>query len=103
MNEEPTEPKRQTGSLPIVIWALCAFVPSVVGIAFLNTRDSGPWIGRPLLVLNLACSLLSGFGLLRGRKDMISRIVLASVLAFFLFLLNVAIVVFAGCAKTGPM
>jgi hypothetical protein len=103
MNEEPTEPSGQRDPVPIIIWVFCAFAPSLIGIALLDIKNKGAWLGGSLLALNIVCSFLAAFGLLRGVIDMGSRVSLAFMLAFFLFLLNVVIVVFAGCSKMGPM
>jgi hypothetical protein len=101
--QKPTEPNGQGNPMPLVVWAFIAFIPSLVAISTMQSKNATPEFVRWLVVLGVVCSLLSGFGLLRRVKDVGPRVIFSVMLGFFLFCLNVVIVAFVGCSKMGPM
>ena len=101
MNEEPNRPNETKEQLSPVVWLVCAFIPSLMAIACLSMRNSPSWLGFWLVVANAGCSLAAGIGLLSGIKMQVVRIIIGMLLAGFFFVLNVFIVVFAGCSGMG--
>jgi hypothetical protein len=101
MDDGPNRRDRQGNKVPMVVWVMCAFVPSIAGIASLQIKPQGQWVFPCLLVLNILCSLAAAFGLVSRMKDDGMRVLCGLLLAIFLFFMNVVIVVFAGCSSMG--
>jgi hypothetical protein len=99
MDEHPN--RDGENQIPLIAWALCAFVPGIAGIACLGIKSEGQWVFPCLLLLNLGCSLAASFGLTARVKNDGTRVAVGMLLAIFLFFMNVAIVIFAGCSGTG--
>jgi hypothetical protein len=81
-----------------IVWLLCAFIPSVIGLACLRS-ESGPI--RPLLIFfDLVCSFVSAGCIMRGTmKEKSDEVLFAFILGGFFFLLNIAIVILVGCSQ----
>jgi hypothetical protein len=99
MNEHPNGEKGTR--VPVIVWLLCAFAPSVAGIGCLEIRAQGQWVFPFLLVLDTLCSLAAAFGLVSWVKDNGLKVLYGLLLAILLFFMNVVIVVFAGCSAIG--
>jgi hypothetical protein len=90
-NQKPSDPLR-------IFWFFCAFIPSVIGIACL--RSNGGQMMPLLLFLDLVCSFVSAGGIMRGTmKEKSVELLFAFFLGGFFFLLNIVIVVLAGCSQ----
>ena len=104
MSDEPNQPNQPNGEgrqFLLLVWLLCAFVPSLVGILSLEIKNAPQGLGILLLILNAGCSLCSGIGLLSGIKDQVLRVIFGVLLGGFFFVLNVFIVIFVGCSGMG--
>ena len=99
---EPPDPGEPKSPGAAILWLILAFLPSLIGLPMVK-----PIVNRrlpvellvPLLLVAVACSLVSAFGLLRKVKPEGNRNFLAFFLAIGLFVLNVLSVVFLGCSS----
>jgi hypothetical protein len=101
MNESPDQPRNSGDSTWRFLWLPFAFVPSVVGFASLSMGPAPPWRAGALVILLAGCSVAAGFGLVGGVKNKGLKILLGLLLTAFFLVLNVAIMVYAGCSKSG--
>jgi protein-S-isoprenylcysteine O-methyltransferase Ste14 len=95
------EPNEKKPPILNIILLFTAFVPSVVAMLSLRTKNPGQWLAPPLLVLDVVCSFAAAIGLLRTMKNKSVQPILALALAVFFFFVNVLIVIFVGCSDMG--
>jgi hypothetical protein len=96
---QPEEPGKEGRPFPKMVWLCLAFVPSVIAIACLKMNNSD-LLPIPI-ILNFICSIVSGFGLIRGIKNKFAAFFLGLFLVLFFLLANAFIVIFVGCSEPG--
>ena len=102
MSDEPKQPKEPDGegkSSAKISWLFFAFLPSVIAIICFKTNSAG--LFPALLILNLFCSMISSFGLIRGIKNKFAAFFVGLFLVLFFLLVNTLIAVFIGCSTAG--
>jgi hypothetical protein len=98
MNEFPNTSGGKNSGHPI-LWLLLAFAPSVVGIICIKAKLFLPLSSPVLLVLDVACSVLSATVLARRAKSQGLRVVLTVLMFGFFFLFNIILTLFVGCTS----
>jgi len=112
MNDQPELPpvtpptplvKPERKRVPGILWLLEAFIPSVVALGIMEKANASPYLGVALSILCVVCSVIAAVGLVRGMRSLAMQIILGIFLAGFFFIMNVVVVVFIGCSRSGPM
>src|SRR5947209_438121 len=92
----------KTGWKPTqLLWLVVAFIPSAVGIPCLSIRNPTPVLPAILVLIGLGCCVGSAIGLFRGVRNPAVRSLLSVAYVLTFLVINVSIVIFAGCSGIG--
>jgi hypothetical protein len=101
-NNPPPPPPNGNDEVSLkIIWLLVAFIPSLIGIACLQIKNSDQWLVLILVVINVLFSMVAGAQLVRGIRNGLTQSIAGLFLVLFFFILNALIVVFVGCSGMG--